>query len=302
MGYFKLERGWSENVAFDDEPLTQREAWIWLIEHAAWRDTVMSVGRERYQVKRGQLAASLRYLAACWQWSKDRVHRFLARLRDEQMVATADATHATIITICNYTKYQDREDVGATATATAPRQLRDSSATANATTGATAEVPANDCGTEVTYGDGYLFATATATPIAGCINENRDKEEEYKNKEGIEGTPIAQSAPEPTKGSPRGKQPKTRIDPAWQPTDEDRAFARGLGRDPDAERDAMVDWALDKQITSANWSARYRNWCRTSVEHAAKRAGGGGRVVHRQGPASEFAAASRAIARLQGRS
>lgn len=129
MGYFKLERGWSDNIVFDNEPLTQREAWVWLIEHAAWREAVMSVGKDRYKVQRGQLAASVRYLALRWQWSKDRVWRFLGKLETETMIATAPRQHASIITICNYAKYQDQRDGDETATATdsatAPRQQRD---------------------------------------------------------------------------------------------------------------------------------------------------------------------------------
>jgi hypothetical protein len=183
MGYFKLERGWSDHIVFDNEPLTQREAWVWLIEHAAWRDTVMSVGRDRYKVERGQLAASVRYLATCWQWSKDRAHRFITKLRDEQMIATDDKTHATVITICNYAKYQSGDDDGETTTATAPRQHRDSTATASATASATVEKSA----THGTDGNSSITAsnpaTAGETPTAGCVAENRDKEEEYKNKE-----------------------------------------------------------------------------------------------------------------------
>jgi hypothetical protein len=110
MSYFKLERGWSEHSVFDNEPLTTREAWVWLIEHAAWKDSTMPVGSARFKVLRGQIAVSVRYLAVKWQWSKSRVARFLDRLKSETMIGTENAGHASIITICNYAKYQDVRD------------------------------------------------------------------------------------------------------------------------------------------------------------------------------------------------
>ena len=69
-------------------------------------------------VRRGQLATTLRSLAEDWRWPKSNVDRFLKRLKREGMIdletvgtkggtsGRALAHPVTIITICNYDKFQ----------------------------------------------------------------------------------------------------------------------------------------------------------------------------------------------------
>ena len=80
-GYFKMRRGWMDSRDFkpvsNKAPLCERAAWIWLIEHAAWKPQKWRVGGATIQLQRGQLIASLRYLGKAWGWSKSRVQRFL---------------------------------------------------------------------------------------------------------------------------------------------------------------------------------------------------------------------------------
>jgi hypothetical protein len=118
-----------DNPVFGKEPFTERTAWIWLIEEAAWKTARRRVGAVIVDVQRGQLAASVRFLAEAWGWSKSRVERFLGRLTNEQMIGTHAGTGVTIITICNYDKYQAGPDIGETPTETEARQDRDSSGT-----------------------------------------------------------------------------------------------------------------------------------------------------------------------------
>lgn len=106
-GFYLMYRGWMENAVFSREPFTECQAWIWLIERAAWDDAVHSVGRKRIKVERGQVAVSVRYLAEAWQWKKSRVSRFLERLKIGTMIGTVTETEYTLITICNYRAYQD---------------------------------------------------------------------------------------------------------------------------------------------------------------------------------------------------
>lgn len=94
---------------FPDEPFTQREAWCWLIENAAWKDTTVFVSGERLELKRGQLIFSQRFLAEKWKWGRQKVRTFQMRLEKCEKV-THDITHGTtILTICNYEKYQDAQ-------------------------------------------------------------------------------------------------------------------------------------------------------------------------------------------------
>src|SRR3546814_6958127 len=74
----------------------------------------------KVELARGELCFAQRFLAEKWGWSKSRVDRFLKALAEEGMIETrskigATANHAagqgqSIITICNYDKYQVAAD------------------------------------------------------------------------------------------------------------------------------------------------------------------------------------------------
>lgn len=106
--FYVMQRGWKNNPIFADEPYTEREAFEYLIEHAAWKPRIYRVGAKAYKLKRGQLTASLRFLADAWKWNKNKVDRFLSILADGDMIGTENGTGQTVITICNYCKYQDK--------------------------------------------------------------------------------------------------------------------------------------------------------------------------------------------------
>jgi hypothetical protein len=104
--YIKVARGWFDHPFFANDPLTEREAWMWLIEQAAWKKRVFRIGKHVVPVERSQLACSERYLAAKWQWHASKVRRFLVRLENEAMIEAYSTRDHTIITICNYETYQ----------------------------------------------------------------------------------------------------------------------------------------------------------------------------------------------------
>jgi hypothetical protein len=113
-GSYRMARGWMDNPVFKREPYTEREAWLWLIEHAAFLPHSRKIGHNRIELKRGQVAASMRYLAAAWKWSEARVRRFLRRLKGDAMIdapndAASDAP-VTVISLVNYDTYQARID------------------------------------------------------------------------------------------------------------------------------------------------------------------------------------------------
>lgn len=133
-GYYQMARGWMESDAFAAEPYTEREAWVWLIENATWKDGRARIKGETVDLERGQLCFAQRFMAEKWQWSKSRVDRFLKRLVTQNMISICSKIGATagqgsgqgqsIITICNYAKYQspkdqergnDESEIGATA-------------------------------------------------------------------------------------------------------------------------------------------------------------------------------------------
>jgi hypothetical protein len=82
-------------------------AWAWLVLKACWKPTKFSVSGSTITVERGQLCVSRSQLATAWGWSPSAVERFLTRLQTEQMIGRATGQGRSIITICNYDKYQD---------------------------------------------------------------------------------------------------------------------------------------------------------------------------------------------------
>jgi len=125
-GWVTLQRGWRDNDVFADEPFTERDAWVWLIERAAWKDCVRTNAKgERVKIARGQYHTSLRNLESAWGWGKNKVARFLARLVDHEMIGTVAGQSGCLITICNYAKYQDMRDGRDGETGTVAGQSRD---------------------------------------------------------------------------------------------------------------------------------------------------------------------------------
>jgi len=95
-------------------------AWMWLCAEAAYEDKCQRAGRGIVNLRRGQLLATIRGLAEAWGWPKTNVARFLTRLKQEGMITiekvgplhgtptgTDPACRESIITICNYSKYND---------------------------------------------------------------------------------------------------------------------------------------------------------------------------------------------------
>lgn len=91
-------------------------------------ETVMVKGR-CLSVRRGDLVASVRYLAQRWNWSKGRVERFMDLLRQQNMIGTRTETGISVISLCNYDAYNPSRDKNGTQTGTVAGQSRDSRGT-----------------------------------------------------------------------------------------------------------------------------------------------------------------------------
>ncbi len=106
-----MHRDWMANPVFRDEPFTEREAWIWIIESAVFKPARHRIDGRLITLERGQFALTIRGTAAAWGWSKTRVLSYLQRLAHYQMITTKTGTRRrtskTILTVCNYKIYQD---------------------------------------------------------------------------------------------------------------------------------------------------------------------------------------------------
>lgn len=96
-----------ETEAFGQSPFSEREAWIWMIVNAAWKETTHRVGNSVVTVPVGSFYTTLRGLRDAWNWGSDtRVRTFLGILKTERMIITEANAGKTQISICNYKKYQ----------------------------------------------------------------------------------------------------------------------------------------------------------------------------------------------------
>lgn len=125
-GTVNIARSLFYDAAFKDQPFTEREAFMWLVMEASWKDREKRIDNRIISLKRGQLAASVRFMAEAWGWQKSTVDRFLQRLKNRDMIGTDSGTGVNVITICKYSHYQGgSDDCG-----TAKIEKRDSSGTA----------------------------------------------------------------------------------------------------------------------------------------------------------------------------
>lgn len=106
--YIPISRRLFEHHLWCEERIFSRfEAWLDILQSARFEDTKQLIGNRLIEVKRGQMLVSLRYLASRWQWSTKKVGSFLELLIQDGMIKkeTPKETGQTVITICNYDKY-----------------------------------------------------------------------------------------------------------------------------------------------------------------------------------------------------
>lgn len=105
-GTVNIARDLWDDPTFKDAEMSQREAWVWMIAEASWKQRSKRVGSAELCLERGQLAASLRFLASAWMWSEARVRRYLDMLENRHMIQRKTDAGVTVISICKYDEYQ----------------------------------------------------------------------------------------------------------------------------------------------------------------------------------------------------
>lgn len=80
--------------------------WCQLLFMAAWEPKTVAFGRETVNLKRGQLATTIRTLMRKWGAHSQAALSFLSVLEKDKMIEHESDSKKTIITICNYDLYQ----------------------------------------------------------------------------------------------------------------------------------------------------------------------------------------------------
>jgi len=110
-GFITIERKLWDHPIFAPSPMSEREAWVWMISRAAWSDTEHFVGGQMRPVSRGSFMVTLREMQSAFMWGSDKkVRNFLKKLENHEMLTgeTVGQRNArkTHVTICNYDEYQ----------------------------------------------------------------------------------------------------------------------------------------------------------------------------------------------------
>lgn len=106
-GWIVMDRAVQDHWLWEDRPFSKGQAWIDLLLLANHKDEKFPYKDGVIDGKRGCVYRSLSFLADRWDWSRDKVRRFLNQLESDSMVVANTSTHNTTITIVNYGKYQD---------------------------------------------------------------------------------------------------------------------------------------------------------------------------------------------------
>lgn len=127
MAFIKIDRKFFEGQFWEQERIfSYAEAWIDLIQLARYQEKpekrLLKNGRT-ITINRGELHASLRYLAKRWNWSVGKVSRFLEKAISEDAIKRRTEHCETILTLSNYGTYNqlpdDNEYTGGT-----PKQVK----------------------------------------------------------------------------------------------------------------------------------------------------------------------------------
>lgn len=107
-GYARSYRRKWRNPIFRN--LRDAGIWSWMTDTAAWKPTKVRFGEFVIVLERGQLITSERFMAEGFCVDRAVIRRLLDTLEGEQMIARHKTHGGTLITICNYDKYQHGDE------------------------------------------------------------------------------------------------------------------------------------------------------------------------------------------------
>jgi len=111
IGYIRLYRKIIENALFKNKPAAWFKIWIYILIRANWRGSVFRPRQgESITVPAGSLVTSLEKLGTHAGLTKEHARRCLEYLERTQTVTLRRTHHWTMITVVNWTTYQQHED------------------------------------------------------------------------------------------------------------------------------------------------------------------------------------------------
>lgn len=108
-GWVSIHRSITNNWIWDEKPFDRGRAWIDLLMMVNHTDAKTLIDGVLVEVKRGQRITSIRKLSDRWGWSTTKTTKFLTMLETDGMIEQKKDTKKTVVTIVNYSFYQDSE-------------------------------------------------------------------------------------------------------------------------------------------------------------------------------------------------
>ena len=109
-GWYRAHRGWMTDPVFRPEPFTEREAYLWSVERASYRDHDQWFCSSQYPVQRGEFVTSTNRMADELGWKPKRVRLFIDRMvragKWARRKAYEGAKAPTVLIVCDYEETQ----------------------------------------------------------------------------------------------------------------------------------------------------------------------------------------------------
>ena len=120
-GWIKIHRKIIDNPLFEVNP-SARHVFVDLLFRTAWKDTVLDWRGRPVTIQRGQVMISVRGLCAISGKSLQEIRTIISNLATHRMIEinTPINRGPMVITICNYSKYQDQQHTANTPNNTQP--------------------------------------------------------------------------------------------------------------------------------------------------------------------------------------
>lgn len=113
-GWFAVGKDVFDDPMWKKEPMSEREAYLWLCRNAAWEDTRHRVGTEMVDCPKGCVFITLRDFQHTTCWGSDtKVRNFLLRLEDAGLIKRTvhgkKNAPKTRVSICEYEEKHDAD-------------------------------------------------------------------------------------------------------------------------------------------------------------------------------------------------
>jgi len=111
-GWIKLHRSIQGHFIYDFSEPDKALAWIDILLSASYTESKVKIKSKVFSVQKGQWLVSQVTLQKRWKMSQNKVKRLLNMLQNDGMIDVLTNELTSVITICNFSNYQDDERSG----------------------------------------------------------------------------------------------------------------------------------------------------------------------------------------------